>query len=141
MFVPFGVKISHLLQKQTGKYVSIYVSSRENFRSRCLPSVIRLHNFSSPISGDVKTTLLLNVNPSQQQAQQQQQSVDIHTATIFECARHESSIFYQRQVDDVIVVNSTIKPPPQEVETRSNRNKKDVTSSSTVLQGYDRFQK
>ena len=34
--------------------------------------------------------------------------VDIHTATIFE-SRHESSIFYQRQVDDVIVVNSTLK--------------------------------
>ena len=67
-------------------------------------------------------------NPSQPE----KQSVDIHTATIFECARHESSIFYQRQVDDVIVVNSTIKPPPpQEVETRSNRNK-DVTSSSQL---------
>ena len=71
------------------------------------------------------------MNPSQPE----KQSVDIHTATIFECARHESSIFYQRQVDDVIVVNSTIKQPsalpPQEVETRSNRNK-DVTSSSQL---------
>jgi len=71
-------------------------------------------------------------NPSQPE---KQSTVDIHTATIFECARHESSIFYQRQVDDVIVVNSTIKQPsalpPQEVETRSNRNK-DVTSSSQL---------
>ena len=54
------------------------------------------------ISGDVKTTLLLNLNPNPKD------DVDIHTATIFE-SRHESSIFYQRQVDDVIVVNSNIK--------------------------------
>ena len=61
-----------------------------------------LDNFSSPISGDVKTTLLLNLNPNPKD------DVDIHTATIFE-SRQESSIFYQRQVDDVIVVNSNLK--------------------------------
>ena len=85
----------------------MYVAEKKPMCPPMCPPVIGLHNFSSPISGDVKTTLLLNVNPSQ--PQQPQQSVDIHTATIFECARHESSIFYQRQVDDVIVVNSTLK--------------------------------
>jgi len=54
------------------------------------------------LNGDVKTTLLLNLNPNPKD------DVDIHTATIFE-SRQESSIFYQRQVDDVIVVNSNIK--------------------------------
>ena len=69
---------------------------RDNF------SYYLLDNFSSPISGDVKTTLLLNLNPNPKD------DVDIHTATIFE-SRQESSIFYQRQVDDVIVVNSNLK--------------------------------
>ena len=61
-------------------------------------------NFSSFfISGDVKTTLLLNLTPGGHKSAAN--GVDIHTATIFE-SRQESSIFYQRQVDDVIVVNS-----------------------------------
>ena len=44
----------------------------------------------------------MNLNPNPKD------DVDIHTATIFE-SRQESSIFYQRQVDDVIVVNSNLK--------------------------------
>lgn len=55
------------------------------------------------LNGDVKTTLLLNLTPGGHKSAAN--GVDIHTATIFE-SRQESSIFYQRQVDDVIVVNS-----------------------------------
>ena len=50
--------------------------------------------------------MLLNLNPGGQKTDES--GFDIHTATIFE-SRQESSIFYQRQVDDVIVVNSTLK--------------------------------
>ena len=82
-----------------------------------------LHNFLSPTSGDVKTTLLLNLNPNPKD------DVDIHTATIFE-SRQESSIFYQRQVDDVIVVNSNLK---------QGSNGASHSGSDNITMGYEKY--
>ena len=55
--------------------------------------------------------------------------VDIHTATIFE-SRQESSIFYQRQVDDVIVVNSNIK---------QGSNGTAHSGSDYITMGYEKY--
>lgn len=56
-------------------------------------------------------------------------SIDIHTATIFE-SKAESSVFYQRQVDDVIVVNSKKTNPEKQPRTQ----KPGGTSSNGLLQ-------
>ena len=67
----------------------------------------------------------MNLNPNPKD------DVDIHTATIFE-SRQESSIFYQRQVDDVIVVNSNLKQG-------SNGASHSAHGSDNITMGYEKY--
>lgn len=91
------------------------------------------------LSGDVKTTLLLDICPSLKLESPSSSTavsngIDIHTATIFE-SKGESSVFYQRQVDDVIVVNSrkTNNPESAQKQARSEILPRQQPTSSNGL--------
>ena len=68
----------------------------------------------------MKTTLLLNVCPS---------TSEVHAATLFEC-RTESSVFYERQVDDVIVVNNGLNTTQQSQQKEAEKDQKFLSTET-----------